>query len=65
MQKIILDTNVIVSALISNSFPTKILYELVLKQRVETVLSLAVYQEYAEVLNSEKFSNFCRIQNQS
>lgn len=27
MQKLILDTNIIVSALISNSIPTKILYE--------------------------------------
>lgn len=29
MQKLILDTNIIISALISNSIPTKILYQLV------------------------------------
>ena len=39
MQKLILDTNVIVSALISNSIPTKILYELVLTKKVDTCLS--------------------------
>ncbi len=45
MQKIILDTNVIVSALISNSVPTKILYDLVLTQKVKTCLSEEIYFE--------------------
>lgn len=39
MQKLILDTNVIVSALISSSIPTMILYDLVLTKKVETCLS--------------------------
>ena len=39
MQKIILDTNVIVSALISNSVPTQILYKLVLTKSVLLCLS--------------------------
>lgn len=34
MKKLILDTNVVISALISNSIPTKILYELVLTSKV-------------------------------
>lgn len=58
MQKLILDTNVIVSALISNSIPTKILYELVLTQKVETCLSNEVFEEYIAVLRREKFSKF-------
>jgi putative PIN family toxin of toxin-antitoxin system len=58
MQKLILDTNVIVSALISSSIPTKILYELVLTEKVEICLSEAVLVEYVEVLNREKFSKF-------
>ena len=33
MQKLILDTNVIVSALISNSIPSQILYEFVLDKK--------------------------------
>ena len=48
MQKLILDTNVIVSALISSSIPTKILYELVLTEKVETCLSEEVFAEYVE-----------------
>lgn len=58
MQKLILDTNVVVSALISDSIPTKILYELVLTKKVETCLSEDVFAEYVEVLNRDKFSKF-------
>jgi putative PIN family toxin of toxin-antitoxin system len=58
MQKLILDTNVIVSALISSSIPTKILDELVLTQKVETCLSREVMIEYFEVLRRDKFARF-------
>jgi len=58
MQKLILDTNIIVSALISSSIPTKILYELVLTKQVETCLSEEIFDEYVEVLNRDKFSKF-------
>ena len=58
MQKIILDTNVIVSALISNALPTKILYDVVFKLLVEPCLSAEVFEEYIEVLAREKFSKF-------
>ena len=61
MQKIILDTNVIISGLISNSIPTEILYKLVLSEKVDTCLSDEIFSEYVEVLNREKFvkySNF-------
>jgi len=58
MQKIILDTNVIVSALISNSIPTKILYELVLNKLIKPCLSKEIFAEYIEVLERDKFSKF-------
>ena len=58
MQKLILDTNVIVSALISDSIPTRILYELVLTQKVSICLSEEILTEYVEVLNRDKFSRF-------
>ncbi len=58
MQKLILDTNVIVSALISKSIPSKILYELILQRKVELCLSQEVFAEYVEVLNRDKFSKF-------
>lgn len=58
MQKLILDTNVIVSALISNSIPTMILYELILTKSVGTCLSEEIFVEYIEVLEREKFEKF-------
>jgi uncharacterized protein len=58
MQKLILDTNIIVSALISNSIPTKILYELVLTQKVKTCLTEEIFMEYIEVLNRGKFTKY-------
>lgn len=58
MQKLILDTNVIVSALISNSIPTKILYELVLTQKVKTCMTDEIFAEYIAVLNREKFVKY-------
>ncbi|CAN5838084.1 hypothetical protein BH24BAC1_BH24BAC1_22280 [soil metagenome] len=65
MKKLILDTNVIVSALISNSIPTIILYELVLTKKVETSLSDEIFEEYIEVLGRDKFSKIGTLQKQS
>jgi putative PIN family toxin of toxin-antitoxin system len=56
MQKLILDTNVIVSALISNSVPTLILNQLVLTKKVGICLSEKIFSEYLDVLNRDKFS---------
>ncbi len=58
MQKRIFDTNVIISALISNSIPTRIVYELVLTRIVETCLAEEVFAEYLEVLNRDKFVKY-------
>lgn len=58
MQKVILDTNVIVSALISRSAPADILFHLVLTRAVMLCLSDAVYEEYVTVLNRKKFAVF-------
>lgn len=58
MQKLILDTNVMVSALISNAIPTRILYDWVLTNKVKPCLSEEVFEEYVEVLNRDKFARF-------
>ena len=58
MQKLILDTNILVSALISNSVPTNILYELVLTQKVKTCLSDEIFVEYVEVMSRGKFAKY-------
>lgn len=65
MQKLILDTNVIISALISNSVPTMILYHLVLTKKVETCLSDEILSEYIEVINRKKFSGFSKFKTNS
>jgi putative PIN family toxin of toxin-antitoxin system len=58
MTKIIIDTNVIVSALIQRSYPYYILYEHVLGDKVTFCLSDALMREYVNVLNRPKFSKY-------
>ncbi len=63
MQKIVLDTNVIVSALISNSYSKQILYDIVFERKVTTCISNEIVEEYIEVLNREKFERFSNFKN--
>jgi putative PIN family toxin of toxin-antitoxin system len=58
MQKLILDTNVIVSALLTNALPAMIVYDVVLTETVELCLSDAIFAEYVEVVRREKFGKF-------
>ena len=58
MQKVILDTNVIVSALIQKGFPYLILQELLLEQAIQLCISEDLMSEYYEVLNRDKFARF-------
>ena len=58
MQKIILDTNVLVSALIQKSYPYLILNDLYLEHKIEVCISEPLLAEYYEVLNRPKFSKF-------
>ena len=57
MQKIIIDTNVLVSSLIQKSFPHLIL-NLVIDRKVEVCLSNELLEEYCAVLRREKFSRY-------
>ena len=56
MQKVIIDTNVIVSALIQQSYPHYIVYDRVLKKQFQLCLSEALLDEYRDVLFRPKFS---------
>ncbi len=58
MQKIILDTNVLVSALIQKSYPYYIVYNIFSGIEVELCISDPLMQEYYEVLNRRKFSRY-------
>ncbi len=55
---IVLDTNVLVSALISKGFPSKILEEIINRPKINLCLSGPVIKEYQTVLSRPKFSKF-------
>jgi putative PIN family toxin of toxin-antitoxin system len=58
MQKIILDTNVVVSALIQKNYPFLILQELYIDRKIELCISEVLMAEYYEVLSRPKFQKF-------
>ena len=58
MQKIVIDTNVIVSALIQRSYPNMIINELFLENKFQLCLSDELMMEYYDVLARPKFSRF-------
>lgn len=58
MQRIIIDTNVLVSALIQRNFPYYILNEIFANHDIELCVSDSLFQEYCDVLNRKKFAKF-------
>ncbi len=58
MQKIVIDTNVIVSALIQRSYPNFIINELFIEQKFQLCISDELMAEYYEVLARPKFVKF-------
>jgi putative PIN family toxin of toxin-antitoxin system len=57
MQKLILDTNVIVSALIQKSYPYYIVFDYVLDEQMQLCLSEDLLSEYRNVLSRPKFTH--------
>lgn len=58
MQKVVIDTNVIVSSLIQNSYPYLIVNELFIENKFQLCVSDQVMAEYYEVLSRPKFKKF-------
>ena len=58
MQKVVIDTNVIISALIGSGYPRQIIFDLVLGKRIQVFTSSPIFTEYIEVLNREKFTKY-------
>lgn len=58
MHKIVLDTNIIISAIISSGYPYRIFHNLVATERVKICLSEQVLTEYTEVVNRTKFAQY-------
>jgi putative PIN family toxin of toxin-antitoxin system len=58
MQKLVIDTNVLVSALITQSYPALIVDLLFIDDETLLYLSDEVFREYNEVLKRDKFSKY-------
>ncbi len=58
MQRIVIDTNVFVSALIQKSYPYLIIHELFLTDKIMLCISDPVFEEYYAVLGRKKFLRF-------
>ena len=58
MKDIIIDTNVIISSLISRSFPFRIIHEIVFEYKTRTFLSEDILAEYSNVIARDKFSGY-------
>ncbi len=58
MQRIVIDTNVIISSLIQRGYPYLILNNLFLEQKIKLCTSSEVMKEYYEVVSRPKFSKF-------
>lgn len=64
-KRIVIDTNVIISALIGKSYPHKILNEIVFDDKVIVLLSEEILIEYREVILRDKFKKYPEFQRQS
>ena len=58
MQKVIIDTNVIVSSLIQNGYPHLIIHELFIEEKFQLCISEKLMAEYREVLTRPKFGKY-------
>jgi len=58
MQKVIIDTNVLVSSLIQKNFPYRIVHELFIEDRIILCVSESLMKEYYDVLRKPKFAAY-------
>lgn len=58
MQRVVIDTNVIISSLIQKSYPYTIVNELFIDDKIEMCVSEELMAEYYEVLRRDKFARF-------
>lgn len=58
MQKLVIDTNVFVSALIQRGFPYLIVNELFIGGKIQLCISDGMLKEYYDVLNRKRFAEY-------
>jgi uncharacterized protein len=56
--RVVLDTNILVSALIGNSYPKQIIYDCIFNQKIIVCVSPQILKEYHDVLKRPKFDKF-------
>lgn len=65
MQRLVIDTNVFVSALIQRSYPYLIIKELFLERKIELCVSDSLLEEYYAVFNRKKFAKYSTFLNKA
>ncbi|MCU0358212.1 MAG: putative toxin-antitoxin system toxin component, PIN family [Cyclobacteriaceae bacterium] len=58
MQKIVIDTNVFVSALIQRGYPYLIVNELFIEGKIQLCISYDMLKEYVDVLHRKRFTKY-------
>lgn len=65
MQKLVIDTNVFVSALIQRSYPYLIINDLFVEGKIKLCISDALLEEYYAVFNRKKFAKYSGFTNKA
>jgi hypothetical protein len=65
MQKIVIDTNVFVSALIQRGYPYLIVNELFIEGKIQLCISYDMLKEYVDVLHRKRFTKYPDFVNQA
>lgn len=58
MHRIVIDTNVLISAALGKSYPYKIVYELIFEEKVLTFASDPILKEFKAVIEYPKFKKY-------
>ena len=54
-QSIIVDTNILVSSILGKSYPHRIVYDLILTEKVHHLISDEIFREFEDTLSHKKF----------
>lgn len=64
-QKIVVDTNIVISSLLGKSYPYYIVYDLILRDKVDLYLSRSILIEYQRTIKYNKFQGIARFNERS
>lgn len=64
-QKIVVDTNIVISSLLGKSYPYSIVFDLILRSKVDLYLSKTILIEYQHTIGYSKFQSIPRFHERS